>query len=282
MNHFNAVTLCGHMQVLHGGAARYECMISSEGGGAIVAGRTERVRDALEKVSEFCGKVGFEASKEIIAVSAGDLRDQEKDLSSLVAAIKNACMVLERDVFYGRFLYVSSDRTQYLDKPQLFGPSVHSAFPTARQDIIDAGNCLAAECSTGAVFHLMRVAEYGLRALARDRRVSLPRNAVLELATWEAVMKELEDAEVAIQGYQKTPAREAQFEFYHGASMEFKRFKNKFRNRVMHTRDEYDRHEALSALNHVQAFMQILSSRISETKRTPVIWKGPMWTKSGV
>ena len=83
----------------------------------------------------------------------------------------------------------------------------------------------------------------------------------------------LEKAEQAIQGYKKTIAREAQFEFYHGAMMEFKRFKNKFRNGVMHTRDEYDRDEARSAFQHVKDFMVILSGNISEKKRTPLVWR---------
>ena len=55
--------------------------------------------------------------------------------------------------------------------------------------------------------------------------------------------------------------------------MEFNRFKNKFRNRIMHTRDDYDRDEAHSAFVHVREFMQILASRISEKKRTPLIWR---------
>jgi hypothetical protein len=120
----------------------------------------------------------------------------------------------------------------------------------------------------------MRVAEHGLRALAKDRRVKVPKGP-LELATWEDIIREIEKAEAAIQGYPKTLAREAQFDFYHGVNMEFKRFKNKFRNKIMHTRDSYDRDEAHSAFAHVKAFMQILSTKISEKKMTPVIWKRP-------
>jgi hypothetical protein len=126
----------------------------------------------------------------------------------------------------------------------------------------------------------MRVAEYGLRALAFDRRVSIPKNKPIDLATWEDILKELEKTEAAIQNYPKTLAREAQYEFVHGAMMEFKRFKNVFRNRVAHTRQSYDRDEAMSVLNHVRAFMQILASRISEGKRTPLEWKGSQWVKT--
>jgi hypothetical protein len=77
--------------------------------------------------------------------------------------------------------------------------------------------------------------------------VKLPKKAVLDLATWDSIIRDLETAESAIQNYPRTLAREAQFDFYHGAMMEFKRFKYKFRNRIIHTRDEYDRGQAYSA-----------------------------------
>jgi hypothetical protein len=54
--------------------------------------------------------------------------------------------------------------------------------------------------------------------------------------------------------------------------MELRAFKNKFRNGVMHTRDQYDRDEAMSAFNHVRQFMQILAGKVSEQTRTPLIW----------
>lgn len=142
---------------------------------------------------------------------------------------------------------------------------------------LEKRNCLAAECPTAAVFHLMRVAEYGLRALAYDRRVELDKKKPLELATWEDIIKKLEEAEDEIKGYPKTLAREAQYDFFHGAMMQFRGFKNVFRNQVMHTRKSYDRDRAVSVFNQVSEFMQILATRISEGNRTPKRWRGNKW-----
>jgi hypothetical protein len=47
------------------------------------------------------------------------------------------------------------------------------------------------------------------------------------------------------------------------------------RNRVVHTREEYDRNQALSVFNHLCDFMQILASKISEKERMPLVWKKP-------
>jgi hypothetical protein len=172
---------------------------------------------------------------------------------------------------------VEKDRLQYYNKQYLFGETVAQAFPSSAYDIAEAGNCLAVECNTAAVFHLMRVAEYGLRALAFDRRIKIPKGRPIELAAWDDILKELEKAEDEIKNYRRTLAREAQFEFHHGAMMQFKRFKNVFRNRIMHTRESFDRHQALSVLEQVREFMTILSRHIAEGKRTPKVWRGKKW-----
>jgi len=53
---------------------------------------------------------------------------------------------------------------------------------------------MAIEANTAAVFHLMRVAEHGLRTLAYDRRIKVPKGPI-ELATWDDVIKQLEKVE---------------------------------------------------------------------------------------
>jgi hypothetical protein len=178
-----------------------------------------------------------------------------------------------------QFFYISSEDNIYL-KEKLFGEKVYEKFSSARSDIKQAGDSLAFGLHTAAVFHLMRVAEHGLRALARDRRIIIPKNKPIELATWEDVLQQLETAENEIKGYQKTLAREAQFDFYHGAMMEVKRFKNKFRNPGMHSRRFYDSYEAKSAFMHVKNFMEILATRISESSRTPKVWRGKRWCET--
>jgi hypothetical protein len=218
------------------------------------------------------------ASKSVIACGIFDFRGT----IAIIQRSRRTPPCYERDhvdVDKRTFLQVLPAFRGIVDNEKLFGAPVLDAFPDAKDDIREAGNCLAADCSTAAVFHLMRVAEHGLRALAYDRRIRTQKGKPVDLATWEELLKELEEAEKAIQGDPKTEAREAQFEFFHGAMMELKRFKNKFRNRVMHTRESYDMNDAMSAFTHVKEFMNILSTRIAENKRTPIIWKGSKWTK---
>lgn len=179
---------------------------------------------------------------------------------------------LREQLYDSRFFGLAKDRAGYYGNIALFGDRTPEAFPSAKTDMTEALRCLAVEVNTAAVFHLMRVAEIGLRVLAKDRRVSFTKGPI-ELATWEQIIRELEDSEEKIHNYPKTLAREEQYQFYHGALMEIRRFKNVWRNNIMHTRDEYDRNQALSVFNHVRDFVTILASRISErSKPLPEIW----------
>ncbi len=230
-----------------------------------------------------CARVGLVSAREqlrSIHYHYGLSDEPTSDYSTLCADLRRTIDSMFDDLRKRVFLEVKPEQITFLGNRCLLGQTVSDAFPSAVPDIVEAGNCLAADCSTAAVFHLMRVAEYGLRALAHDRRIKLDKNKPIDLATWEDLLVKLEDAEDAIRKLPKTAAREAQFDFFHGAGMELRRFKNKFRNRIMHARESYDWHEAMSAFDHVKAFMEVLSSRISERSRTPIIWKGAIWIKT--
>jgi hypothetical protein len=233
-----------------------------------------------EKLIAQCGQIELldardEAGHLLSKIRSGKVADFGGcTYSELHTRLRTIRELVTRDFSNRLFAYIPRAKTNFFDNQCLFAEDVNAAFPSAMSDIRNAGRCYAADLNTTCVFfHLMRVAEVGLRALAWDRRVNIPKNRVIELATWEDIIKELEKAEHAIQGYKKTFAREAQLEFFHSAIMEFRRFKNVWRNRVMHAREEYDEHQALSVLNRVHEFMRILAMFISANKRTPMVWK---------
>jgi hypothetical protein len=282
VNRFDVWEFANLLQLLTGVCELHKRLVEADGG-AINPSFEVATLELLGQTRRYCKSVAFYSCEErvesaIAYIKSGVAGIAQANVSLLNAELCHARDELLKEVRGRDFVLLSADRAAFVDKVHLFGERVYDSFPSARLDIRAAGNCLAAECPTAGVFHLMRAAEHGLRSLARDRRSELPRRTALDLATWEEIIRQLEAAESAIQNYPKTLAREAQFDFYHGAMMEFKRFKNKFRNSIMHTRDTYDRDEAHRAFVHVRDFMKTLASRISERKRTPVIWKGRKWT----
>ena len=109
----------------------------------------------------------------------------------------------------------------------------------------------------------MRVAECGLRALAKERRISLPKNKAIEWATWQEIIKALDFEIKRIGETQKAgSAKDAALAFYSGARADLNGFKDEFRNLVMHVRGQYDEFQALRALTQVHDFMARISEKI--------------------
>jgi hypothetical protein len=85
-----------------------------------------------------------------------------------------------------------------LKQPEyLFSERSANAFPSAYMDVVEAGRCLALNRNNAAIYHLMQVAEIGLRALAWDRRVTVKRGKLrstvpLDYAQWGEMIGELE------------------------------------------------------------------------------------------
>jgi len=148
-----------------------------------------------------------------------------------------------------------------------WGPVV-SQFPSAKADAFSAVDCWAMGQSTAAVFHLMRVAEYGLRALARERSVSLPKGRPLEWGDWHQIIEGIGKKVELIANKKAGKKRDGALEFYRGSLGEFQAFKDAYRNNVMHTRRSYDEHEARSVMNHVREFMTRLAAKIGENPKT--------------
>lgn len=136
-------------------------------------------------------------------------------------------------------------------------------FKTAEKDAWAAIHCWAIGQGTACVFHMMRVAEYGLRALAKERRVVI-KNRPIEWATWEAVITAIETKVRQIASRKAGKARGAALDFYSGALGEFTSFKDVYRNNVMHTRDHYDPDRAKSVMLQVREFMFRLSQKIGD------------------
>jgi hypothetical protein len=137
-----------------------------------------------------------------------------------------------------------------------------AAFPAIEREVFDATDCYSLGHNTASVFHSMRIAEQGLRSLAKERRIRLPKNKPVEWGTWQDIIKALDD-EIKIVGSKRAgAAKDAALEFYSGARADLNGFKDEYRNLVMHVREAYDQHQALRALTNVNGFMGRLATKI--------------------
>lgn len=189
---------------------------------------------------------------------------------------------LEDDLVAGtmnrQFLWISADRENLIDDDKLFGEKVFDKFPSATKDIREAGNCLAAECSTACVFHLMRASEIGLRALARDRDMKFP-DKPLELSEWGVILPKLDSLVSEMRkdntaNWTDPQFKEVQVRYYNELSQELRTFNEVWRRHISHAREDafYERDYAESVMSHVEGLMQKLATKLSESETTPRYW----------
>jgi hypothetical protein len=233
-------------------------IISSGRGGQVSDLPNAETKEAVSDAWKFSKSVGFSEASVTCSVCLHRL-NEAADASTLASELRHIrdSLLLESD--RRKFIFVGADRADYIDRPDLFGQSVNTAFPSAIADIKGAGNCLATECSTASVFHLMRAAEIALRALAADRRVECI-DTPIESREWGDLLGALDGRlkELRLSDGKRWPSKdvkEAQLKFYHSAVAEFRGFNDAWRKHVAHARDFYDRDHALSILNHTKRFM---------------------------
>src|ERR1700704_2760134 len=85
----------------------------------------------------------------------------------LVSALTNVERTMHQELLNREFIEPDVKYIKYYDKPKLFDDLVFDNFPSANDDIYEAGMCLALERATACVMHLNRALECGLAALAK-------------------------------------------------------------------------------------------------------------------
>jgi len=181
---------------------------------------------------------------------------------------------IQADLEKRHFLYIPPERIRWseqLRSKEDHWQKIWHQFPSARYDSKEAAFCYSLERNTACVFHAMRVAEIGLRALARRMKVKLPKKKRLEWAEWQDMLREMNAIAERVAQSKAGPKRQELLEFYRGALGQFYGFKDEYRNQVMHSRKSYDQFQAASVLTHVKDFMSKLAERIDE-KGNKITW----------
>jgi len=156
------------------------------------------------------------------------------------------------------FMRVPTGKEEFLGQ-LLFGPQVAEKFPSTANDIEEAAKCFAFGRSTACVFHLMRVLESGLRAIAR--KVNFPVDSGAGRPDWQPMLNKLE---AELRKDYKEREFKGDHDFLAGVVAHFGNIKIAWRNRVMHVESKYDEEQALAIYNATKGFMQHLASQIGE------------------
>lgn len=164
----------------------------------------------------------------------------------------------------GRRYYVPviPEVADFYERPESKFPLCMVMFPSAADDIKEACRCFALERYTACVFHAMGILQVGLYALADEFQVRF--SFKIELAEWENVIAKIA-SEIKKKGdLPKSDQKDADLKFYSELAVQFRYFKDAWRNHVAHLREEYDCDQAHSILIHVRDFMEQAAVRLKE------------------
>jgi hypothetical protein len=152
---------------------------------------------------------------------------------------------------------IGDEKKKYFQGADLIGPKVTSAFPLCASEITNAGNCYALEQNEACVFHCMCTLEIALHVLAKELGVTF--SGTLDLQNWQNIIESIEAEIKKLGNLPQGRYKSETLKFLSGAAMQFRWFKDAWRNHVMHGRDIYDPGKAFSVFDHVRQFMQALA-----------------------
>jgi hypothetical protein len=170
---------------------------------------------------------------------------------------------VEADLQKCTFTYISADRVKFVKEQKESWIPIGLIFKDSKTDTDEAIFCYALERYTATVFHSMRIAEHGLRYLARKVKVRLSHKGnfqPIEYADWQKVIDGIKIKIAKAVALVPGPKRQAKLEQYSDAADHCLFMKDIWRNTISHARKPYKGPEALAAFQRVRDFMQFLAT----------------------
>jgi hypothetical protein len=221
----------------------------------------------IKVCGDVCTKIRFLRTSQKISMSLSlmHLHPERFDNSSIATELRNIVDTIMLEASEYNFVRINPAKAEYFNQPALFGDAVKAAFPRAALDILASGDCLALEQETACIFHLMRVAEHGIRMLAKKLRVKLTHKGLshpIEYADWEKVINGAKNKIAKARDLPHGPKRQKQLEIYSDAADHCVFMKDIWRNNISHTRKPYINAEAVGVLERVRDFMRFIATNL--------------------
>jgi hypothetical protein len=204
----------------------------------------------IQQLKSDCDSLSLRVTSDLLAWVIADYTQATHTWGQVRSTIEFLAAAYEQELARGLFMHIDYDKAAYVRSVDEaiatppFGMEARDAFQGSLWDIALAGNCYACAFNDACVFHLMRVLEKGLSALASEfSEPFLYENWHNVIERIEAKIRKMDSA------YGADWKRKQQF--YAEAATEFMFFKDAWRNHVMHGRDEYDAERAKNIYEHV-------------------------------
>jgi len=212
----------------------------------------------LKELADECNLLGIDSCSDLIYFTCMQCENKAFSLTVGRLAEKLAAIdyVFKSQCNKQTFFRLSREESSMFSSAEPFGPKVAKAFPSTESvyEISEATKAYVLSRYTASVFHLMRVLEKGLKALAD--KLAVPFSIPFEYQNWQNIIEQIEsrikDLEKQKAGQQKTE----ELKSYSEIAKQFRYFKDAWRNHVAHSRETYGPEQAMSIRRHVSEFMQ--------------------------
>lgn len=233
----------------------------------------QRLIENVERVREFAAAMSLVATTQRCGNFVNDLR-----LSTLVVIpgtqtsmmpipisvdvidneITGICSAFWDEMRNRNFAFIPPKTAEFFEQEALLGDAVNAAFPSAKEDLKDAGNCFAVGLHTAAVGHLLNAMNPAVHALARHLESDYK---IPEHHDWGRIIKNLRKK--LDEAHAKGHGRQADIEFYAGLLDSVSALKDIDRNPLSHGRKRYNEPEALAVYERVKSLMQRAATRLT-------------------
>lgn len=199
---------------------------------------------------------------EMIETLRDDLKSPTLDRRECVLFVRARAVeaAIQNNLNSRKFMFIPADQASYWDDCDIFGKNFIASFPDkACIEMIEAGRCFAVARGTACVFHCMRVAEYGLRKLAKQLRVDITdhgKPCPIEYGTWSKIITAVRNKLDDLRKQAASKRKEELIQRYSSIADQCEYLKDIWRNELAHTRRFYNKAETLGVINRVRDFIR--------------------------
>lgn len=216
----------------------------------------EHIELTLKEMRLLAFQLGLSHTVELLDSALVDNRSTSRTACEIKRALEILMDSLAREMNRQTLLHIPPEKATYYGGYAGFDRDTIESFPRTVDDIKSASNCFATDNDTACVFHLMRVLEKGLHSFATYLEIQTP----TDLQNWKPIIDQIEKAIRALDDLPKSTEKSERVKFCSGAAIQFRYFKDAWRNHVVHSREYYDSDSVRSIMTHVQEFMKTLSA----------------------
>jgi hypothetical protein len=216
----------------------------------------DQLINALRGAGDTFAKAELPMAERAIGRTIDALRGTTSTMADVAAALAELQNVLFDELELSTFLQVPRERVPYYRDPRQGWDDVCEKFPDAVRDVEEAARCLALARHTAAVFHLMRVMELGLTAIASGMGVAYA-------PSWDSYLRQI-DSLMRLDWKDKSPEWKTEEPFYRDVAANLHAVRRAWRNPTMHIVNHYDGDEAEEIFLAVRAFMRHIASKLAQ------------------